>query len=126
MGDGRLFFHDEGTGGATKQIILSVKAGKVQRSYVHELRGVVERETAQIGVISFQTPTKQMREEAASAGFYISPWGRHPRIQLLTIADLLDGRGIDYPRTAGSNVTYKSAQKHVKKVAEQPDIWGTK
>jgi hypothetical protein len=121
--DGRLFFHDEGASGKAKQVIISVKAGKVTRSHVHELRGVVEREKAQIGVlISFHEPTRQMREEAASAGFYDSPWGKHPRIQLITIAELLDGRTIDYPRTKGSNVTYKQAPRAVKKVAEQLDL----
>ena len=41
--------------------------------------------------------------EAAGAGFYESPWGtRHPRLQILTMADLLDvaifsGKGIDMP-----------------------------
>jgi hypothetical protein len=52
-----------------------------------------------------------MRAEAASAGFYESPWGKHPRLQMLTVAELLDGRGIDYPRTAGVNQTFKKAPK---------------
>jgi hypothetical protein len=42
--------------------------------------------------------------------FYESPWGRHPRLQLLTVAELLAGKGIDYPRTKGANVTYRKAQ----------------
>ncbi len=37
-----------------------------------------------------------MRSDAASAGFYDSPWGRHPRLQFLTVEELLDGKGIDY------------------------------
>jgi hypothetical protein len=93
-------FHDEGHGGRTKQVIISVKAGKTGPAHVRDLRGVIEREGAQIGVlITMREPTKRMREEAASAGFYESPWGRHPRIQLLTIEGLLDGRRIDYPAT---------------------------
>lgn len=120
--DGRLFWH-EGDG-ATKQIILSVKAGKLHRQHVHELRGVVEREKAQIGVLlSFEMPTKAMREDAASAGFHTSPWGKHPRIQMLTVTDLLAGKSINYPRTAGSNVTYKGAPKVLKKVAESPALF---
>jgi len=51
-----------------------------------------------------------MREEAASAGFYES-WGRkHPRIQLLTIEDLLEGKVIDYP-PARVDTTHKDAPK---------------
>jgi len=58
---------------------------------------VVDREKADIGVLlSFETPTKPMKTEAASAGFYTSPWGKHARLQLLTVAELLAGKVIDY------------------------------
>ena len=50
----------------------------------------------------------QKRGEA-SAGFYESPWGKHPRIQLLTIEDLLGGKSIDYPQA--TDVTFKKAQR---------------
>jgi site-specific DNA-methyltransferase (adenine-specific) len=108
--DGRIFFHDEGKHGRTKQVILSVKSGRLKRSDLRDLRGVVQREAAQIGVlISLQTPTKSMRTEAASAGYYASPWGNHPTLQMLTIADLFDGKGIDYPGWV--NITFKTAPK---------------
>jgi hypothetical protein len=109
--DGRLFFEDEQRA-SRKQVILSVKAGNLHRNQVHELRGVVEREKAAIGVlISFNEPTKPMREEAASAGFYHSPgWNTsYPHIQLLTVGELLEGRQIDYPHVTG--VTFKKAPK---------------
>ena len=108
--DGRLYFHDEGRSGKTKQIIFSVKAGKVTVSQVRDLLGVIHREKAQIGAfLSLEPPTSPMRNEAASAGFYESPWGKHPRIQLLTIEDLLGRRNIDYPKAA--DVTFKRAQR---------------
>ena len=69
-----MFFHDEGTGGKTKQIILSVKGGGVSVKDVRDLRGVIEREEAEMGVvITLEESTKPMRTEAASAGFYHSP-----------------------------------------------------
>ena len=106
--DGRLYFHDEGRGGKTKQIILSVKAGHVTVSQIRYLVGVINREEAQIGAfLSLEPPTSPMRREAASAGFYESPWGKHPRIQLLTIEDLLGGKSIDYPQA--TDVTFKKA-----------------
>ncbi|MBN1592094.1 MAG: site-specific DNA-methyltransferase, partial [Candidatus Coatesbacteria bacterium] len=76
--DGRLYFHDEGKGGKTKQIILSVKSGHVSVSHIRELRGVVVREEAALGVlISVFKPTQPMRVEAAAAGSYYSPgWDR--------------------------------------------------
>jgi site-specific DNA-methyltransferase (adenine-specific) len=102
--DGRLFFFDEGTA-KPKQAIVSVKAGKLHATHVRDLVGVVQREQAQIGVlISFNVPTQPMRTEAASAGFYESPWGNHPKIQLMTVSDLLAGKKIDMP-AGGAHVT---------------------
>ena len=109
--DGRLYFHDEGRGGKTKQVIFSVKAGRVTVSQVRDLVGVLSREAAEIGVfISLESPTAPMRQEAASAGFYESSWGKkYPRLQLLSIEALLSGRpDVDYPRAA--NMTFKRAQ----------------
>jgi DNA modification methylase len=118
--DGRIYFHDGSAGDRTRQIILSVKAGHLQAHHVRDLAGVVQREKAAMGVlISFEQPTKKMRVEAASAGFFQTPWGNHPKLQLLTVGELLDGRRIDYPQTAGINRTYKAAPK-LKKVAEKP------
>lgn len=117
--DGRLYFHDGSEG--DRQIVISVKAGKLQAGYVRDLRGVLERERADIAaLLSFDQPTKPMRAEAASAGFYESPWNKqkYPRLQLLTVAGLLAGKGIDRPPVTGSNVTYKQAPRALKKVAE--------
>jgi len=94
--DGRIFFHAGDN--QTRQIILSVKAGHVNVSHVRDLRGVLDRENADMGVlVSLEEPTGPMRKEAASAGFYTSPWGKHARLQLITIADLLTGKTIDRP-----------------------------
>jgi hypothetical protein len=120
--DGRLYFHDGSE--KTRQIIISVKGGKLKATDLRDLRGVIERDKAEIGaLISFETPTKPMRAEAAKGGFYDSPWGKHPRLQLLTVAELLDGRGIDYPRTAGANQTFKRAPKARKKESENKSLF---
>lgn len=110
--DGRLYFHDEAKAGKTKQVIFSVKAGKTGAAHVRDLRGVVEREEAALGVlISMQKPTAPMKKEAASAGFYDSPWGtKHPRLQLLTVGDLLTGKTVDMPPTRDVR-TFKKAPK---------------
>ncbi len=110
--DGRLFFHDEPVGGQTKQIIISVKGGGISVKDLRDLRGVIDREKAAIGVlITMKEPTKPMRTEAASAGFYHSDaWGKdYPRLQLLTIAELLGGKTIQYP--PGEMLTFKKAPK---------------
>lgn len=115
--DGRLYFHDDPKPGKTKQIVLSVKGGSIPANHIRELRGVVERENAAIGVLlSLKEPTKPMRVEAAKGGFYTSPLGsKHPRIQLLTIEELLEGKGIDYP-LAGVNTTFRKARRVKKEV----------
>ena len=118
--DGRRYFHDE-KGGKTKQIIFSVKAGHVTVSHIRDLVGVISREKAEIGAfLSLEPPTSPMRREAASAGFYKSPWGKHPRIQLLTIEDLLGGKSIDYPQA--TDVTFKKAQRVRSRPAEQKTL----
>ncbi len=110
--DGRLFFHDD-PNGDTKQIVISVKAGEhVTSAFVRDLVGTITREKAEIGIfISMAEPTREMRKEAASAGFYKSPWGTHPRIQLLTVQELLDGKRIDYPPSQQVNATFRKAKK---------------
>lgn len=67
-------------------------------------------------------PTKDMRAEAGDAGFYKSPWGKHPRIQLITIQELLSGKRVDMPAVTGANVTFKKAPKHKRKKQDQLDI----
>jgi DNA modification methylase len=123
--DGRLRFH-YGPDDPFKGIVFSVKGGQLKATDVRDLRGVREREKAEIGVlISFEEPTRQMRTEAASAGFFESPWGKHPRIQLLTVEELLGGKGIDYPRTGGINVTTKAAPR-AQEDTTTPDLLGRK
>ena len=118
--DGRLYFHDDREGGRTKQVVLSVKSGNVKVGDVRDLRGVLERENAEIGVlITLRQPTQPMRSEAADAGFYDSPWGtRHPRLQVVTVAELLEGKGIDCPPAGQVNVTFKRAGKRKRRAAE--------
>ena len=112
--DGWLYFHDEGEGGETKQVVLSVKAGHTNVAHLRDLRGVMEREKAEIGVlITMQEPTGPMRAEAAAAGFYHSPgWNKsYPKLQILTIAGLLEGAGIDMPPLRQVGATFKRAPK---------------
>ncbi len=111
--DGRLFFHDDRSGDS-KQIIFSVKGGhNIGVSEVRDLIGVLQREKADIGVyISFEEPTKPMQKEAAEAGFYTSQDGsRYPRVQLLTIKDLLEGnKNVQRPLHV-REVTFKKAPR---------------
>ena len=63
-------------------------------------RTLPEREKAAIGaLITLREPTKPMLTEAAATGFYESKDfpGRYPRLQILTIAELLAGKKLEYP-----------------------------
>jgi site-specific DNA-methyltransferase (adenine-specific) len=109
--DGRLYFHDDRSD-VTKQVIFSVKAGHVNVSQVRDLRGVIEREKAEIGaLICLEEPTGPMKKEAAEAGFYHSEGtGKdYPRLQVLTVAELLAGKELQHPRLL--EVTFKKAPK---------------
>ncbi len=115
--DGRLYFFDKPSDVKPKQIIFSIKAGNITVSHVRDLRGVVEREKAAIGVfISLNSPTSPMRKEAIGAGFYISPElgeNRYHRIQLITISELFSGKKVECPPFIkyGGNITFKKAEK---------------
>lgn len=77
----------------TEKIIFQVKSGNVNRGVIATLRGDIEREQAQIGVlITLEEPTKPMRQEAASAGKYHHKLlDKHfDRIQIVTVQDIIE------------------------------------
>jgi hypothetical protein len=109
--DGRLYFHDDKSGDS-KQIIFSVKAGGVSVPQVRDLEGVLDHENAQIGVfICFEAPTKPMLRQAAEAGLYKSPDGTtYPKLQILTIDQILKGAQQEYPLYR-RDATFKKAPR---------------
>jgi site-specific DNA-methyltransferase (adenine-specific) len=91
-----------------------VKGGHVTASQVRDLRGVIEREEAAIGVfITLEPATAPMRKEAAEAGMWKTKSvtaSSHPRLQILTIEELLAGKRIDMP-TAQNIRSFKQAPR---------------
>ena len=121
--DGRLYFHDEADGSKTKQVIFSVKGGHTDVRDIRDLRGVLDREHAELGVlITMQQPSQPMKTEAAGAEFYHSPGWRqdYTKIQILTIEQLLSGKGIEMPPLG--NVTFKKAPPAVRGRGESEDL----
>ena len=95
-----LFHFIDGQRRTSQKVVVQVKGGGTQVRDIRDLKGVVEREKAALGLfISLQEPTRPMREEEASGGFYRSDlWQRdYPKIQIRTISQLLDGQGFDLP-----------------------------
>ena len=111
--DGLIFFQDDN--GAAKKIVVSVKGGdNVNVAMVRDLAHVVAREKAEIGLfVTLAEPTRPMSTEAVKEGFYASPTtgAEFPRIQILTIAGLLNGtESARYPDLAKGGHTFKKAK----------------
>jgi hypothetical protein len=51
-------------------------------------------------------------------------WGQHPRLQIVTVGELLEGKRLDIPPVRQTSVTYKRAPKAVLKVAESGQLFG--
>lgn len=86
---------------------------------VRDLRGVMEREKADLAaLITLEEPTQPMIDEAVNAGFYHSDgWNRdYQRIQILTVQALLAGKKIETPPT---NVTFKDAPRAQPKAGQR-------
>src|SRR5665811_372303 len=73
--------------------LVSVKSGSVNSSQIRDLKGVLEREKAEIGLfVTLEEPSSPMQLEATTAGVYTSALsGRdYPRVQILTVRELLE------------------------------------
>jgi DNA modification methylase len=94
--DGIIYFRPEGK--SIEKAIVSVKGGAVGVQMVRELATVVENQKAKIGVlVTLNEPTGPMRTEALSKGAYETPFGKYPRIQILTIKELFEGKRPSIP-----------------------------
>jgi len=124
--DGKILFRDDPKAAKPEQIIIQVKGGKTGVADVRDLRGVLDREKAAIGIlISLQPATGPMETEAASAGFYEHKTNRqkYPRLQLRTVKELMEGKGIERPSTvAATDETFKKAPESKKKQGQQTEL----
>lgn len=119
--DGVINFLDDASG-KPKRVLVQVKSGHVKSGDIRDLRGAVEREKAQIGVfITLEEPSRDMRQEAITAGFYSAAYAHedYPKIQILTIEELLDGAKIQMPNPYG---TFKEAPRAKTDKPDQPPL----
>jgi site-specific DNA-methyltransferase (adenine-specific) len=120
--DGIVNFLKE-PGGLQGRVLVQVKSGAVSSRDIRDLAGVLEREKAAIGVfITMEPPTQPMKTEAATAGRYQSlGWGQdYPKIQILTIEELLRGAKVQMPPQWG---TFKEAKSVKEPGAEQKSLF---
>lgn len=110
--DGSIMFIDSPKN-TTGRALVQVKSGGVKAGDIRDLAGTIDREKAAIGIfITLEPPSKPMIVEAATAGSYSSalfPDRKHPRLQILTIEDLLAGKLPDLPPS--TQASHKRAPK---------------
>ena len=97
--DGLVYFVD-GPRRTPHKAVIQVKGGHVSSPQIRDLKGVVEREKAALGLfITLAESTREMRVEAASSGFFHSDiWDRdYPKIQIRTVQELLGGSQFEIP-----------------------------
>jgi DNA modification methylase len=107
--DGEAFFIKDADNNG--KVIFQVKSGSVKRSDIAALNSDRQREKAEIAFfITLDEPTKPMRDEAMAAGKYKHPFLNREdnRIQIITIAEILNGKRINLPM--GRDDAVKSAK----------------
>ena len=121
--DGKITFTD--VGGKLQTVIVSVKSGGVNRGMVSDLAGVVARDGAAMGLfVTLEEPTAPMKADAALAGEFYSELSKksYPRIQIITIRELLDGRKPQIPLLVLP--TYQQAEKVEQESPGQEKLFG--
>lgn len=85
--------------------VAQVKSGHVHLRDIREFIHVMKKQEAQIGVfVTLEPPTGPMKKEALAEGFYEREGfeGKYPRIQILTVKEILGGKGVELPSLASS------------------------
>ena len=96
--DGIIYFKPDGK--RTEKALVSVKGGgNVSVNMIRDLHSAMEREKAPIGVfITAALPTRPMETEAAAVGRFEDEWGRtYPKLQIITLAELFQGKKPQIP-----------------------------
>ena len=86
--DGVLYV--QGSGKKTEKCIIEVKGGAIGDAQIRSLKGAMEAEGAPMGIfVTLRQPTRPMIANAAKAGSWETDWGPIPRVQIVTVEELL-------------------------------------
>lgn len=99
--DGRVYFEMKDELGV---VVLSVKGGNIRPTDVRDLAGVLAAEPGALlaGFVSLKEPSRAMREAAAALGTWEYRGVEYPRLQLLTVRELIEEkRGFQMPTKVG-------------------------
>ncbi|MFN7399940.1 MAG: site-specific DNA-methyltransferase [Sandaracinobacter sp.] len=99
------YFNYLGPNGAIEMGVISVKAGdNVNPGMVRDLGRVMERDGHKIGLfLCAALPTKGMEAEADSHGLVETEFGRFPKLQIFTLAELFQGKRPQLPPVLSQN-----------------------
>lgn len=108
--DGILYV--EGPNRKTEVCIIEVKGGAVGDAQIRSLLGAMEGMKAPMGIfVTLREPTKPMIATAAKAGSWETDWGPMPRVQIVTIEQLLNSPASPVRIPMARSDTYKKAAK---------------
>lgn len=117
--DGFIWAYDSPYAKKPYKINISVKSGKIPANHIRELGGMLGKNGVEICLLlTLEKPSKTMLKDALSYGYYEYPDGvrKFPRVQILTIQDLFDGKKPQYlDLSPDGSSTLKRAKKEVKK-----------
>lgn len=112
------------TGGVQyRKVIVQVKGGHISSPHLRDFRGTIEREKALGGVfVTMEPPTKPMTHEATEAGTFTYSMNnqKYPVIQIITVAELLDGKRPNLPNV----IAYAKQAQLATAVPEQGSLLG--
>jgi len=119
--DGYLTFYKSAKTKGT--MLVEVKSGGVTVKDVRMFAQVVNKKKSELGVfVCFEEQvTKPMLHEAKSEGYYETDHFRSKidKLQIITVEDLLDGKGINFPVQLYKPETFKAATKKLDSELDQ-------
>ncbi|AKT42447.1 DNA-methyltransferase [Chondromyces crocatus] len=111
--DGRLLVQEGPTRRTpARHTLLAVETGAPDPERVRALCAAMDREQAECGIVlALAAPGADARREAEAAGTTASTSGPEPRLQILTVAELLEGkRAVTLPRPPLARTAPSSAR----------------
>lgn len=108
------------------KIIVQVKSGHVSVRDMREFKTVIANAKAEMGTfITLSHPTGPMVKEALAAGYYETPniigAVKCPKVQILTIEELLGGKKLQYP--IHEDMTFKKAERAAEEQGKQDELF---
>ena len=116
--DGVAYFMVDGS--TNGKAVFQVKSGGANRGDIAKLNSDRQREKAEFGIlITMDEPSKPMKQEAQGVGKYKHPMlnREDDRIQIVTVAEILEGAHLDLPMARYDAVKSAEAKEDTTKQA---------